>query len=67
MSNAQITAAAMLRTRNGISIPVADRRGRPIGHVAQNRYGLWEAFRSGEHITGSHLSARDAIAAVQAR
>ena len=66
MTPAQINAAAILRTRGETTIPVKDRRGNLVGHVARNRYGLWEAFRGGSHVTGSHLTARDAIVAVQA-
>ena len=65
MSPAQITAAAILRTRGKPRIPVKDRRGNHVGHVARNRYGLWEAFRAGSHVTGSHLTAREAITAVR--
>lgn len=64
MTSAAITAAAILRCRRSTVIPVNDRRGRRVGHVAQNHFGTWESFTDSGHIPGVHLSARGAIVAI---
>ena len=65
MTHAQTTAAAIFRCKGQPSLEVCNSRGLRIGRVCRNRYGLWESFHGASHVTGSHLEARDAIAALQ--
>lgn len=66
MTAAATTAAAYHRCKGQPSFQVCDARGNRIGRVCRNRYGLWEAFHGAAHVTGSHLDARGATAALHA-
>ena len=66
MTTAATTSAAILRCKGQPSFTVCDARGNRIGRVCRNRYGLWESFHGATHVTGSHLDARGAVAALHA-
>lgn len=65
MTTAALTAAAIHRCKGGASFQVADNRGNRIGRVCRNRFGLWECFYGVAHVAGSHLTAADAVRAIQ--